>query len=159
VSAVLRPLEDILETEWDATLFRGPKALANTLGWTSYHTLRSRGSKPGYPDRTLVRDRILFVETKREKKTATLVSPEQKEWLDRLSRAGGEVYLWRPSDLDEAAAILAGRWTFQPYAEAGGAQATLVMPRLDGSRRSAWTPRSIWIPGAGRADEAGVASP
>jgi hypothetical protein len=44
------PLADILEDQWDAQLFRGKDALAVQLGWTSYHTLRSRGSRAGYPD-------------------------------------------------------------------------------------------------------------
>jgi hypothetical protein len=84
------------------------------LGWTTYHTLRSRGSRAGYPDRTLVRERILFVELKREKTGPT---DDQVEWLDKLATAGGEVYLWRPSDLDEIARILTGRLASAPTAK------------------------------------------
>lgn len=119
------PLADILETDWDRDLFRGPKALATRLGWTSYHTLRSKGSKSGYPDRTAVRERILFVELKREKTTPT---DEQIRWLDLLAAAGGEVYLWRPSDLDEIGRILASRG------------------------RPSWHPCSAWRPGIGRGE-------
>lgn len=138
------PLTDILETDWDATLFRGAKSLAAQLGWTSYHTLRSKGSKTGYPDRTLVRDRILFVELKREK---TQPTDDQVAWLDKLAAAGGECYLWRPSDLDEIAVILAHRWMLYDDQHKLGALGHLATDRPD-----TWTPRSLWIPGVGRAD-------
>lgn len=134
------PLADILENDWDAQLFRGPKALAVLLGWTSYHTLRSKGSRTGYPDRTLVRERIVFAELKREK---TGPSPEQIEWLDRLAKAGGEAYLWRPSDLDDVARILSGRWLFKADSED---RYGLEQPGVW------WRPASLWIPGVGRAD-------
>ncbi len=130
------PLSDILEDAWDAQLFRGDKALANMLGWTTYHVLRSKGSRAGYPDRTCVRERILFAELKREK---TKPTPDQVAWLDRLAAAGGEVYLWRPSDLEEIGKILSARWTFRD-----GVLRNRVAPPL--------IPASLWIPGQGRAD-------
>ncbi len=136
---VATPLADILEDAWDAQLFRGPKALANMLGWSTYHVLRSKGSRAGYPDRTCVRDRILFAELKREK---TKPTPDQIEWLDRLAAAGGEVYLWRPSDLDEVGAILSTRWRYDP-----------VMRDLRNGDRLL-LPNSMWIPGQGRRDQA-----
>lgn len=145
--AAATPLADILEDDWDSQLFRGPKALATMLGWTSYHTLRSKGSRSGYPDRTLVRDRIVFAELKREK---TQPTPEQRDWLDKLAAAGAEVYLWRPSDLDEIARILGKRWTFFPLINRdgrGGRPAALGTPT-----DVRWQPRSLWIPGQGRAD-------
>ena len=131
------PLADILESEWDAILFRGPNALAKQLGWLSYHTLRSKGSRSGYPDRTLVRDRILWVELKREK---TNPSDEQVFWLDKLAAAGGETYLWRPSDLDEIARILGKRWRYNAYNRS---------LQVDGK---GWQPGSLWMPGVGRWD-------
>jgi len=131
------PLADILEDDWDRQLFRGPKSLASMLGWTTYHTLRSRGSRSGYPDRTCVRERILFAELKREK---TKPSLEQIEWLDRLAGADGEVYLWRPSDLDEIGLVLGKRWRFD---DIGG-----VLRGSGGELR----PASLWIPGHGRRD-------
>lgn len=136
------PLVDVLEDEWDRQLFRGPKALATQLGWTSYHVLRSKGSRAGYPDRTLVRERIVFVELKREKTSPT---PDQVDWLDKLAAAGGEVYLWRPSDLEEVARILGGRW--EPAYRTGSHPDALWTMR-DGH----WTPGSLWIPGRGRHD-------
>jgi hypothetical protein len=110
MSGYAKPLEDILEKEWDATLFNSQKGLAPMLGWRlCYHTLRSKGSQSGFPDRVLVRERVIFAELKREKKVATPISAHQREWLDGLAMAGAEVYLWRPSDLDEIAAILSMR--------------------------------------------------
>lgn len=140
-----QPLEEMLETDWDAQLFRGPAALATMLGWTSYHTLRSKGSKAGYPDRTLVRDRIIFAELKREPRVATPVGPEQVKWLDMLAKAGGEMYLWRPSDLEEISRIL-GRWTWNPHPTHNERGRTLISPTCS------WQPHSLWIPGVGRAD-------
>lgn len=136
-------LGDVLEDQWDAQLFRGKNALAVQLGWTSYHTLRSRGSRAGYPDRTLVRDRIVFVELKREKTGPT---DDQVEWLDKLAAAGGEVYLWRPSDLDEIAKILSGRW--EPAARGERSNPTGLWTMREGY----WQPGSLWIPGQGRHD-------
>ncbi len=138
------PLADILEDAWDAQLFRGDKALAVMLGWTTYHTLRSRGSKSGYPDRTCARERIIFVELKREK---TKPTPDQVMWLDKLAAAGGETYLWKPSDLNEAGIILSGRWRYDP-----------VMRDLRSGDRSL-LPNSMWIAGQGRRDSAVVDNP
>ncbi len=138
------PLADILEDAWDAQLFRGPKALANMLGWDTYHVLRSKGSRAGYPDRTCVRERILWCELKRQK---TKPTPDQVEWLDRLAAAGGEVYLWRPSDLDEAGKVLAGRWRYDP-----------VMRDLRHGTE-VLLPGSMWIAGQGRRDSRAVDKP
>jgi hypothetical protein len=154
--AAAKPLHELLETEWDAQLFRGSKALAPMLGWTSYHTLRSKGSKTGYHDRTLVRDRILFVELKREPeigkrgqplKLSHDVTDDQRAWLDKLAAAGGEVYVWRPSDLDEIARILSNRWR-PVYHISGRAPIALALASVD----ERWVPGSLWIPGVGRAD-------
>lgn len=109
-----KQLEDILEKEWDATLFNSQKGLAPMLGWRlCYHTLRSKGSQSGFPDRVCVRrGRIIFVELKRELTGKASVDRDrqptehQREWLDALAVAGAEVYLWRPSDLEEIGQIL-----------------------------------------------------
>lgn len=79
-------------------LFRG-------AGWLVCHFSDSRRQiKPGvfvgdvnakgFPDLVLVkRTRIVFAELKSEKGTVT---KEQRMWLDALSAAGCETYLWRP---------------------------------------------------------------
>ncbi len=103
---------DPLEKEFDFQLFNSKKGLAPMLGWRlCYHTLRSKGSQSGFPDRVLVRERIIFAELKREK---GVVTPGQVEWLNGLAAAGAEVYLWRPSDLDEIALILSHRARPEP---------------------------------------------
>lgn len=140
--APAKPLEDILEREWEATLYNSKSGLAPLLGWRLvYHTLRSKGSRAGFPDRVLVRDRVIFAESKREKKVATPITDDQRDWLDGLAKAGAEVYLWRPSDLDEISMILSKRWLLGP----NGLEL--------GNGLSAWRPKTAWVPGIGRVDE------
>lgn len=136
-------LADLLEKEWDLMLFGSKRGLAPTLGWRlCYHTLHSKGSQYGFPDRVLVRDRVIFAELKREQGKPT---DTQREWLDALASAGAEVYLWRPSDLDEIAKILAQRWTFEK---------SLDGRRLLRTELVSYAPQSLWMPGRGRVDEA-----
>jgi hypothetical protein len=77
--------------------------LAHMLGWTVSHFRAARTSKgwrtpvavdgAGWPDLLMVRrDRILAAELKGEKGRVT---PEQRDWLERLDEAGVETYLWR----------------------------------------------------------------
>lgn len=97
------PLDDLTEKDWQAQVLE----LAQTLGWKkAYHTYDSRRSHSGFPDLVLVRDRVIFVELKRE--TGKL-SDSQEMWIDALQAAGAEVYVWRPRDLEEAAAVLSKR--------------------------------------------------
>lgn len=61
----------------------------------------------GFPDYVAVhagKKRLLFVELKSDKGRE---SAEQSEWLNDLEVAGkGEVYLWRPADIDTIVEIL-----------------------------------------------------
>lgn len=130
--AVAQPLDDMLEKEWDATLFNTKNGLAAVLGWKlAYHTLRSKGSRSGFPDQVLVRDRVIFAELKREKGAVTTA---QREWLDGLAAAGAEVYVWRPSDLDEIGRILSKRWKFDGH----------YLRLAEGSFETTWLPTSLW---------------
>lgn len=136
---------ELLEKDWDAQLFASRTGLASRLGWRSYHTLRSKGSQPGFPDRLLARDRLIYAELKT---TAGRLSALQRGWLDLLAYAGGEVYLWRPDDLEEIGRVLSQSYTFIP-ARAVGQDRTppyLVVPG------GSWTPGSMWIEGKGRRD-------
>jgi hypothetical protein len=146
VNATAQPfLDDLLEREWDAMLFGSQKGLAPMLGWRpslTYHTLRSKGSQSGFPDRVLIRDRLIVVELKREQGKPT---PAQKEWLDGFAAVGVETYLWRPGDLDEIATVLSKRWTFEK---------ALDGRRLLRSELEMCVPGSLWVSGVGRADEA-----
>lgn len=140
------PLVDVTEKEWDAQLFNSKKGLATSLGWRLvYHTLRSKGSRPGFPDRVLVRDRVIFAELKTE---TGKPSDRQHAWLTGLAAAGAEVYLWRPSDLEDVGRILSGRWHKRGlYLVRGGAYPTTV--------DEYWTPGSLWLPAGCRAEERG----
>ena len=77
---------------------------ARLHGWHVYHPFDSRRSGEGYPDLTLVRERILWLELKTETGT---VADEQLAWLDALSRAGAEAFVVRPRDWDWLQATLA----------------------------------------------------
>lgn len=96
------PLDDILEKEWQSTVV----SLAKQLGWWAFHTYDSRRSAHGMPDLLLVKDRVVYVELKRESRKTSRLSPEQIRVLTRLSVAGAEVYVCRPSHLDELAKVL-----------------------------------------------------
>ena len=80
--------------------------LAELYGWLVYHTHDSRRSQPGFPDLVLVRDRVLY----RELKTDTgKIRPDQRTWLIRLSEAGADAEIWRPSEWDGIAQELSGK--------------------------------------------------
>lgn len=101
---VATPLADILEADWQ----RDVTNLAKTLGWDRiYHTYNSRRSAHGFPDLVLVRERVVFLELKREK---TRLTEEQKGWIRSLLTAGVEVYVARPHDLNALGHILGVRW-------------------------------------------------
>lgn len=109
-------LPDVLEKDWDSQLFGTKRGLCRSLGWNlCYHVLRSRGSQPGFPDRVLVRERIIYAELKREltgnksEDANRRATERQVEWLDALARAGAEVYVVRPSHLEEFGRVLAHR--------------------------------------------------
>ena len=79
---------------------------AHSLGWIVAHfrpALTQRGWRTpvqadgkGFPDLVLVRDRVIFVELKRESGKPTR---DQRVWMEKLEAAGAEVYLWKPSHL------------------------------------------------------------
>ncbi len=80
--------------------------VARQFGFKVYHTLRSKGSQPGYPDWTLARDRLVFLELKTE---TGKVSPAQVEWVVALNAAGVEAYVVRPRVFDEIVCVLRAR--------------------------------------------------
>ena len=83
----------LTEKQWQAQVVQ----IAQLAGWHTYHTWLSIRSQPGFPDLVLVRERVIFAELKAEKGKLTA---HQKGWLDTLTTAGAEVYVWRPSDWD-----------------------------------------------------------
>ncbi len=78
-------------------------ALAKRHGWKCYHPYNSRKSDEGYPDLTLARDRIVWMELKTE---TGVVSAAQASWNEILLAAGEEAYIFRPSNWPEIVAIL-----------------------------------------------------
>lgn len=97
------PLADLTEKEWQRQVVE----LCQTLGWRkAYHTFDSRRSASGFPDLVLVRDRVIYLELKREQGK---LSDAQKSWLRALLAAGQEAFVVRPRDLESLAAVLAAR--------------------------------------------------
>lgn len=99
---------------WEDTVI----ATARMLGWSVMHIRPVFDGKrkrwvtgiqadgKGWPDLTLVRERMVFAELKSGKGQPT---PEQRAWLDRLARAGQECYVWRDDDYDAVVATLRRR--------------------------------------------------
>jgi hypothetical protein len=119
------PLDQILEKEWTSQVVQ----LARTLGWLRYHTHLSKRSASGFPDEVLVRERVVFLELKREK---TKLSPDQKSWVGDLLAAGAEVYVARPRDLQKLGLILASRG--QPR-DSGGEASIAAWALQESTRR------------------------
>lgn len=139
-------MTDQSEKAFDADLFNSARGLATRLGYSSYHVFRPRGSKAGFPDRTIWRDRLLFAELKTMAKSSQ-PTELQVATLTELAKAGAEVYLWRPSDMEEIGQILGRRWTFQRPAD-------IDHPgTLTATEHGWWTPGSLWTPEGERFDD------
>ena len=95
MNTVLRPpappREDITEAAFQDLVVH----LAKVCGWTCYHTFDSRRSEAGYPDLTLVRERVIWRELKARRGRMTA---EQQEWGRLLQAANANWGLWYPSD-------------------------------------------------------------
>lgn len=106
--AAATPLTELTEKEWELQIIgtQNHPGVARQVGFLVYHTLRSKGSQPGFPDWTLARERVIFLELKSE---TGKPSDAQKKWIGALLDAGAEAYLARPRDLDRLARILAAR--------------------------------------------------
>ena len=91
----------VTEKELQATV----RELAELYGWTVFCTWQSKHSPAGEPDLRMFRPpRVIFAELKTEKGR---VSREQVETLQLLEECPPiEIYLWRPSDLEEIERIL-----------------------------------------------------
>lgn len=69
-----------------------------------YHTWSSRHSPAGFPDLVLLKNGVMIViEVKREDGQPT---PEQYFWLLEFTKVTPFVFLWKPSDFDEAVEVL-----------------------------------------------------
>lgn len=98
-----RQLRDITEKEWSTQV----EGLARRLGFDGYHTFRSQRSPAGWPDWAFFKkNRFLLVELKAE---TGVLTPKQETVLGQLRDSGVEVYVWRPSDLQQVATVLSRR--------------------------------------------------
>jgi hypothetical protein len=90
----------------EAQLQGGVIDTARTLGYLVAHFRAAKtergwrtpveGDGKGFPDLVLTgRGRVIFAELKNETRP---LEPEQRVWLDALTIAGAELYVWRPSD-------------------------------------------------------------
>lgn len=110
------PTPRVTEAEWADTF----TLLLRSLGWKSMHARASRGrggrgagwvtaiSVVGWPDYVCwneQQERLIFVELKAE---AGKLSDAQTAVLASLRAAGCSVYVWRPSDFEEAVRVLRG---------------------------------------------------
>jgi VRR-NUC domain len=105
-------LKGVTEAVWQQQVIE----LAHLLGWVHMHVRRTIGkgnkwttatSVKGFPDLLLWHEgqqRVMAVELKTETGKLTV---EQTEVLRSLGAAGMETYVWRPSDLEAAQAVLA----------------------------------------------------
>ena len=80
---------------------------AGALGWEWHHETYSLGTKPGYPDLTLVHPLhgVLWLELKASNGT---VSPSQARWIERLQHAGQRAYIVFPQHEDLVLSLLQG---------------------------------------------------
>jgi hypothetical protein len=72
--------------------------MAGLLGWLAYHPHDSRHSAAGFPDCTLVHPyqrRLLWAELKSARGKMT---DQQRTWSEHIIQAGGEWFMWTPSD-------------------------------------------------------------
>jgi hypothetical protein len=79
----------------EAVLQEEVRVSCKGLGLLMYHTHRSQHSPAGFLDCVIVGQRVLYRELKREGKNPTI---SQQEWLDRLTAAGQDADVWRPTD-------------------------------------------------------------
>ena len=86
-------LRRMTEREWQ----RQVRQAAEARGWWVFFIWTSLHSPRGWPDLTMLRDRLIFAELKSE--TGRL-SSKQQDVLLQLTAAGQECYVWRPSDWD-----------------------------------------------------------
>ena len=99
----IRVSSKLSEREWQQVVTE----TATWFGWTYYHarpaiTQSGRWATAleglaGFPDLVLVHKTrgLLFAELKSEKGRLT---QKQEHWIDLLTLAGAEAYVWRPSD-------------------------------------------------------------
>jgi len=92
----------ISEKDWAQTVVE----YAELMGWLVYRTWNSLHSPAGYPDLTLVRERVVWAELK---SGDGIVTTAQWDWHYALKQAGQEAYIWRPADWEYGVQRVLGR--------------------------------------------------
>jgi hypothetical protein len=110
-----------LPPETEAGFMRAVIDAAHVFSWAVAHfrpALTRHGWRTpvqadgaGWPDLVLVRERVVFAELKAHRGR---LSVAQKEWVGRLRTAGGEVYVWDPSQWDDVLDVLRRREVASP---------------------------------------------
>lgn len=92
---------EMSEKEWQKRV----EMVLRQAGFAVYHTLRSKGSTPGFPDIVAIglpgtrhEGRLLAVELKVGKNKTTKA---QDEWLDHFVSVGAESHVLYPRHVDE----------------------------------------------------------
>ena len=99
-----RKVTDLTEKAFQAQVIE----LATYLGWWCWHPYYASRSPKGYPDLTMFRERVLFVELKARNAKGRMgkLMPEQIEMSHRCIKAGAEYYHWTPDDWPEIEEVL-----------------------------------------------------
>lgn len=99
---------------WEDTIIE----TARMLGWKIMHVRPVFDGKrkrwitgiaadgKGWPDLTLVRERVIFAELK---SGSGKLSTDQVQWVENLRAAGQEVYVWRDTDYGAVVEALRAR--------------------------------------------------
>ena len=83
----------LIPEQSEADFQRQVIAYAELNHWRVFHPFNMRHSAAGYPDLTLCRERVLFLELK---SVTGKLRPEQEEWRDALIAANQEHHVWNP---------------------------------------------------------------
>ena len=97
-----------VETAYEKDFLALVRDMAKGAGWIFYHTYDSRHSEPGFPDCVMIHvqgHRIVYCELKSQDGKER---PAQLAYRVAIKAAGGEAYLWRPSDMQEITDVLRG---------------------------------------------------
>jgi hypothetical protein len=100
--------ERLLRSISEASLHNTVTNIAEALGWWVWHDYDSRRNRGGFPDLFMIRPpRVVFAELKKENEQ---LRPDQVKVKALLERCPGvEIYLWRPSHLEELKRVLMAR--------------------------------------------------
>jgi|TARA_R110002020_G_scaffold98571_11_gene234509 hypothetical protein len=108
------------------------RAAAKDFGWSSlnggffYHTWNSQKSEKGFPDIFMSNGSDLIVAEVKRNKPHGVLTPEQYNILNILSKHIALTFLWREDDLQEAYEVLAN-----PDMKAGNPECPTVEPISD----------------------------